>query len=45
VLGQDIIDFVVTRYWLLLACGRIEINIVASAMAKKDATLLFELTN
>lgn len=43
--GQGIIDFVVTRYRLLLACGRIEINVVAPAMAKKDTALLFKLTN
>lgn len=44
-LGQGIIDFVMTWYRLLLACGGIEVNIVAPAMAKKDAAPLFKLTN
>jgi len=45
VLGQGIVDFAVARYGLFLSGSRILIDVVASAVSKKNAALLFKLTN
>ena len=43
VLGQGVINFVVTWYRLFLTGGRIVVDVVAPAVAKKNAALLFEV--
>ena len=40
VFGQHIVNFIVPRNWLFLAGGRIEIDVVPSAMSQQDAALL-----
>ena len=42
-LGQVIIDLAVARHGLLLASGRIDVDVMASAMTQQDATSLRQL--
>ncbi len=45
VVGNRVLNFVVARHWLLSPVRRVQVNVVAAAVSKQDASCLFELAN
>ena len=45
VLGQGVVNFCMPRYWLLLPCRGIEVDVMPSTVPVQETTFVRQLTN